>query len=553
MRNPPKWTANHWLWSVCIGLPVFGVYLSAYIDAPMGWVFTGFVQYDQPSYMAFAREYFDYGFALRYGLPFSAEPNPTKVYFQPQTFLLGLVTWLTGWDPGIVYAVFGILSGILMFRVAVALLYSVVPQSDTPSFFLATAFAWGGGLLWLPGVLALFVGFSQITPANFSAVLFAFDPAQGYWFQNLGRNTYFAIEAYYHALFLLATLLALTQRWFFSLFVAVLLSASHPWSGIQLLLILAAFSILESLLRMRETPPVWYTLAIATLMAIHLGYYLFFLGWASPEHREVQQQWLHDWSIDLVAVLFGYAPIGVLAMIGLMRRGWRECLADRTIRFLLVWFLVSLALMKHDVIMSPIQPAHFTRGYAWIPLFLLASQDVANILKRVSLWKVRPAAAMVAVGFGFLVVSDNVLWFGQNHLARSVFAITGTPGNYKIDEDREQIALMRSELRTVFRYLEELDPKVSLVVSKDPRISYLATVYTPLRAWRSHLFSTPHSDVRRREIDDFFASGEEPPAWREVTPFIVVEKVAGVWERPPGWERQYRVLLDTGRYAVLTR
>src|SRR5215470_6092099 len=96
-------------------LPIYGAYLAHFLGAPHGFLGTGFLQYDQPSYMANAREHFDGGFRLLYGLPFSPNYDTPEVYFQPQTLFLGLLLKLTGLDPGWIYMAFGLVSALVFF------------------------------------------------------------------------------------------------------------------------------------------------------------------------------------------------------------------------------------------------------------------------------------------------------------------------------------------------------------------------------------------------------------------------------------------------------
>jgi hypothetical protein len=79
---------------------------------------TGFVQYDQPYYMANARQYLDGDTdGLRYALPFSADAASEPIHFQPQTALLAGLWWVTGLDPGLLFNLFGVVFGLLFVHV----------------------------------------------------------------------------------------------------------------------------------------------------------------------------------------------------------------------------------------------------------------------------------------------------------------------------------------------------------------------------------------------------------------------------------------------------
>jgi hypothetical protein len=193
------------------------VYAAHFLGAPEGWRFTGFLQYDQPAYMAFAREYFDHGFSGTYGVPFSHDPETPKVYFHLHLLALGTLHRFTGWDPGYLYVAFGTVFGIAMFRTALALLETVIGRLQRPEGWLtAVAFLWGGGLLWLPGAIFLSSNVKEWSYSEIRHALFLADPFDGYWFLNLGRNVYLSVEAYYHVLFFGSVVAILRARYLLS-------------------------------------------------------------------------------------------------------------------------------------------------------------------------------------------------------------------------------------------------------------------------------------------------------------------------------------------------
>ncbi len=82
-------------------------------------------------------------------------------------------------------------------------------------------FFWGGGVLSL---LGLAIGHFTGTPFAKAALLF--DPADGWWTLNFGRNLVLPTEAYYHGVFLLAILMLSRKRTGWTLALAALLSIS---------------------------------------------------------------------------------------------------------------------------------------------------------------------------------------------------------------------------------------------------------------------------------------------------------------------------------------
>src|SRR5262249_51552849 len=132
---------------------------------------------------------------------------------------------------------------------------------------------WGGGLLVLTGL-----GYSLATKGTATIQdLLAFDPFNGYWFLSFGRNLVFPTEAFYHLLFFACILCVLRRRLRAATGLAFLTSLSHPWTGIELLLILTAWAGLEVFfLRKRELPR-WFFGALVGLVGFHLSYYLFYM------------------------------------------------------------------------------------------------------------------------------------------------------------------------------------------------------------------------------------------------------------------------------------
>ena len=127
--------------------------------------------------MAVAREHFDGGgFRLLYGLPFSPSDSTPAIYFQPHTLVLGLLWRVTGWDPGVVFVVFGAAAAWLCARVALALYRELAGLEDTADRLGVLAFVWGGGLLVLAGLLAFWIRGGGVAELLTFEPLFALDP-----------------------------------------------------------------------------------------------------------------------------------------------------------------------------------------------------------------------------------------------------------------------------------------------------------------------------------------------------------------------------------------
>jgi hypothetical protein len=89
-----------------------------------------------------------------------------------------------------------------------------------------------------------------------------------------------------------------------------------------------------------------------------------------------------------------------------------------------------------------------------------------------------------------------------------------------------------ADQRELLAWLDTPELRGAVVLAEQPDIGYLATVYTPLRAWHSHLFNTPHRRDRRQEARAFFQDGVFLEDWRRMRILIVYDE-----ERPVRPER----------------
>jgi hypothetical protein len=276
--------SNRWILSVIAVLPICWLLACYRAGAPEGAEPAGFIQYDQAYYMAEARGHFDRGFHLLYGLPASPDYDTPRVYFRPQTVVLGALVKFTGLPPGSIYMAFGVVATLIFFRRAIALDEAVIGLASRGQYIVLPLFLWGGGLAVLHG-LAL-----KLTKGG---ALFTFDTLS--WGANLGRGVIYGVEGYYHALFF-AAVLALLRRWYATaLLLTTLTSLSHPFTGTELLFILTGWVLLEHLLDRPAAPPLWFSGGVVALLGLHLTYWLVALSWLSPEHAALAPTWQLPW------------------------------------------------------------------------------------------------------------------------------------------------------------------------------------------------------------------------------------------------------------------
>jgi hypothetical protein len=524
-----------WVLSFLLFLPVIALYGAHFIPASNGAVGTGFLQYDQPYYMAIARKYFDDGgLSFIYGLPFSPDPGTPRIYFQPLTFALGVVEYVSGADPGLIFVLAEFVLGIVCCRAAIELYREVIGLDRTARRIGLVCFVWGGGFTILAAIVHGVVSGEAIAPH-----LFDFDDmSQGWWLPNLGRNLVIPTEAFYHAVFLLSIVLVLRRQFGGAVCCVALLSLSHPFSGLQLIAVLGAWAIIELLSRSPDRPPPWFAAALAFIGCLHVGYYLIFLPHASAEHLALQQQWTLAWTFHYWNFAASDGFVGMLALVTLAA-SWRSGGPDWRQRLFLFWFAVSLTLANHDLFMTPVQPLHFTRGYIWIPLFLLGAPALIRFIDEGIRITTARRVSVACVLFLFLL--DNTEWIGTRVAAAIRFGA-----------HTDEITLSRVE-REVLSQLGSPELKNYLLISEDEKIGYLATVYAPLRSWSSHIFNTPYSATRRAELSAFFEAGSEPSAWRARPLVAVIAQASG--------EALHKRLLDVGfhdlfenkRFLLLSR
>lgn len=492
---------------------------------------TGFLMGDMPYYMANAREHFDDGGVhLTYGNPFSPRYETERVYFQPMTLLLGTAWKLTDLDPGVIFVAFGAIAAVACTRVAMALYRHVFGLATWAQRLGMVAFLWGGGFLALAGAIR------QCWVSG--SPLLHFDPGQGFWFLNLGRNLVFPTEAFYHALFLGVVLLLLRRQFVAALGLAAVLSWSHPFTGIELLLIVSAWAALERWYLESPALPRWVPIAACGLVAMHLGYYLGVLT-RNAEHRALMEQWTLAWTLPRTSALLGLALVGVPTLWRLRR--WRlaqDFLGNPDRRLFAVWFVVAFALVKHEVFLTPVQPLHFDRGYPWTALFCLGGgAALVSGFDRLLRFRVRAVGWAAAMGVLAIVVLDNAAWIGRNPLRH--------PDGEKVDMH------VTREQDEVLAALNDPAHRSATLLTTDGRLAYYATVYTPLRSWISHPYNTPRFDRRLKELGGLVFEGKVLDHWRS-RPVVVVMQTENDALLSPAVKAELglRPILQNGRYRV---
>jgi hypothetical protein len=520
LRKRPVGAPAHppWWIPIVLSLPAFVPLLASILVArAKGLVATWFVTIDQPYYFADARQFFNHGFHLLYANPYGGYDAP-RIYFQPHLFLLGCFQQL-GLDPGVTWVLFGAAGTLFAAFVAVRLYREVVGWHGTAEKIGLLCFFWGGGLLTLAG----FGYAAAIGKLNIDTVLhFDPGPARGWWRLDFGRNLiYGPTEAYYHAVFFLTILFLIWRRFGPAVFLAALLSLSHPFAGLECSLVVAAYLAGERVLGDESVKPA-HLVASGAVLCFHLWYYLFFLN-QFADHRAMQGQWerqgiARGWFYPPSTFVPVLAIVGALAAVSLWRwPGFRKVVRNPGNRLFIVWFLVVFALTQHNLIMRPIQPIHFAGGYDWTALFLLGAPVLVSLLNRLLEIRARPLQISAIAVFLVFFLSDNIFWF----------AAFSRPHAVSMD------VVITPQQKEVLDWLGRTAAPPAIVVTGDRMLGYLVSTYTLIRSWEGHGNITPHAEERRLESKQAFEENMLLPVWNGMHVFYIQRSSADATWKPP--------------------
>lgn len=479
-----------WLFALLLCLPFWLLWLAPAIlvetgQAPPESVVTGFPQYDQPYYLANGRAIFERGNGLAGPNPYDPNPESPAIYSHLLTWFFGLAVVGLGLDPGFVYVATGLAAGLIFARLTLALLARLVASRRSLTW-LGPLAMWGGGIAFFA-----WLALGSLGMLREGAPPTIFEPGGGWWFLPWGRNLLFTTEAVYHCLVLGVFLAFVDRRWWrFALMVA-LVAATHPFTGAQILLAVGLWTGINLFFPAatglpRLPPPVQATLlAVAAAFA---GYYLVFLP-SHPEHLAMTRIWALDWQETIFETLFAYLPLA-LALAVAWRRGQLAPRPERV--FFGIFAAATFLLAHHGWFAPPHQPLHFSRGYFWLPLFLLA----LPLLESGAAWVAAGSASRrrVAALVLALAAADNLSFLA------AAFA----------QKPEQDVRFVDRELRDIYRFLAEREIH-GVMIADDPVAGYLAATYSEVRPFFGHYFNTPDRTARLAELEAFFGAGRQSP------------------------------------------
>lgn len=495
--NRPK---QNWLFALVLTLPMMLFYTGFYFNHSSSLISTGFVAYDNVSYVANAKQYLDADkFSLFYSNPLNDSGNYPAIYFQTQTLLLAILLWF-GFAPGFTIVLLNWIGTFLSFRMAIGIYDHLYPTSNYRKLFISF-FCWGGGLLALACIPIAVTG-STHNPDFFDR-MFLIDPASGWWGLNFGRGHFISTEGFFHFLFLAGILCILKRKWNLALVASFAISLSHPFTGIEYLAIVCCWVFVEKIIMKNKEIPWKFLTGVCFIMALHIFYYLFYLNQV-PEHRSVSEQYSLNWRLRFFNMIPAYCLVGTLGIISLIRLK-KAFFRNYSTRLFLVWFVIAFLLINHELFMNPMQPLHFTRGYVWTSLFLIGLPSLHKMFQSERLKK----HALALIVFCALMFSDNFLWIANNLRTRQTSA---------------SVICITAEQKDLLHVIDNNSNNKTLIVGNDQVLVYMSTVYSKAYAWISHPYTTPFATKKLKAFDDFMTKGLIDPSWKNREVIFVFHK-----------------------------
>jgi hypothetical protein len=492
---------RNWLLALLLSSPIILFFLANLFYHNSDLVSTGFIQYDNVTYAGNSIQYtWTEHKSIFYANRLNDSHTYTPIYFNPQLLILAGLFKL-GIPPGIAMMLFTLFSAILFFRIVIAIYDLIKPGKEYRTLNIVL-FSWGGGVLCASGMLLHVTG--RITGDIWNS-LFALDPAHGWWGLNAGRSLFFSLEAWYHALFFATILFILKKKWSLAATLLMMLCLSHPFSGIELLLILLTWLGVEIFIN-RKKVPAYFIISVCILLGFHLWYYLVYLN-SFPEHHSVFQQYGLNWRYRFYHFIPAYFITGFLLVIAWRIEGFRSFFSKSHNRLFICWGLVAFTLANHELFIRPMQPIHFTRGYVWSALFLAGLPGLQYLWKYFSKKK---AMLIYFSAFFLLFVSDNLLWIWKN--------------SRRVNEP-SLISHITREQEEVVNLLSKQASYNDLIVGSDEVIPYLASVRTKSNIWISHPYNTPFYSFKRDIYRSFIQTGNLPAAWDGLRIIFLISKV----------------------------
>ena len=456
-------------------LPVLLFYIAHFFHPKINpnHVATGFVQYDQPYYVINSLEYKkdSSSFPLTFALPYESQLPKDKIYFFPQIFAIGYLLKITSINPTFLFLLFGFVFGYLAILQVLKIIDYLTTEFKINKPILVKFLAiWGGGLLFLAGFFySLFQHHFQLGMALKNS--FIFDPGDGWWMLNVGRNFIYPMEAFYHFLVFSTVLFILKKQHIKAALLAGFTMLCHPFTGVIIAAATGSFFLLQYLKNKNKNTLI--SLCIVGVSGCWLIAYNFLILPQNASHKALMNQWTINWSAPITTFLLAYTFVIVSALLSLKNKWFT--LKNEFGWFLLCWLITNVSLENHQYFIKPHQPLHFSHGYVWFCLFLMglpALIHLTNNLKNMYLY----AISMV-------FVADNVTWFSLKSMGQLFHG-----GIYLTQDEYQTLQFLKQPNNANF------------VVSENEKIAYFNLYYSNNSSYTSHVFNTPNIADKQKII-----------------------------------------------------
>ncbi|MFN9781908.1 MAG: hypothetical protein ACK54A_01580 [Sphingobacteriales bacterium] len=447
--------------TVLLLMPIVFIYCLHFFQHDESLKPTGFITAEHATYMVYAKQYSTGEASLFFRYPFQPDAASPRIFFQPQTLLLGYLWKWTNFSPGLLLTLFGILFAFLAIRTAYDIIQIVCRKY---SGVMTLLFIWGGGVMTFVG--AAFHLLTRGSGVDVWSDIFKFDPGLGWWCLYFGRALIYPLEAYYHFIFLLAILFVLKNKYQLAALCVVVLTFSHSYTSVELALLLLVWILLEKY---------YFTSAIRThaglnlLLASCIFTFIFYaILTVMPLYRQLFRMVSLDWGYKAWNFIPAYAYVWLLSAYVVRKPDlFQKAIATPVQRLFLTWGIVAFLLSVHNFAIHPIQPLHFTRGYVYAGFFMFAlvnlSEHILSLLGKV--W--------VCIVIAFVFCLDNIVWFGSKYPKNCI-------GAYLSTEDVELVQYFNNQET---KYLIDND-------AKDVDIALFLQLYTKQVTTLPHEFLT---------------------------------------------------------------
>lgn len=531
-----------WILSLLYPLIFTAISLSWNHRLPDGWQYSGYMQGDQPSYTAWAREVFERGNGFLYANPWDAASDAPRIYSNLAFIVLAALykvlplDWLVTWE--LLRIAGGFAMAMLLFKL-LALLQ--LPPKQTLFLFALTLT--GGGVASL---IALFGSggnwletFIYIEDGRNSGA------GYGWWLPNIFRQPLYPLETLYHAMLYAAALVFLSKRKMFCLPLLALLWWMHPITAVLATTVLGLAAVGEFVVASRATfmgrEAKEYLLVIVGIGLIGIGavaYNRMYIP-SFPSGKSFVDQALAlateslrwEWTIESWG-WFLIAGLGALFVKGIRSYLVREPIG----RFILAW-LVAVFLWTHNdwFLRHPIQPMHFTRGHVFLGLILLIGIGLKHSQKYLQFAN-RRYIALFSVVIVLLGAMDNILF--------SARMASIPPRPY-------QLAISPSQA-DILSYFESL-PSRTVIHCLDPFLSGQIVSRTPHLVVMGDRAHTPFHDEKAALTEALFAQGDRRIIDRFTIQYLIVPK--SMIEQMPmaAGLRYFELARENEDYLVMAR